>query len=151
MAEEEIPEAYRWAEEGMRKYGVGAAAWLRRWKVNCQHNQEDLRVLDRAIEIVSAAEKCATTNAPAEPDQQYLTCPCCDGTGTLLAKDTLTVRITGAAGDEKQSITIPRQLLIANAAYVGPGILTTFVLTDDRVCAEHHALQPAPHGRLEIS
>lgn len=48
-----INTAEAWAEEGQRKYGAGAIAWLRRWKVNCENSPADLKELDEAIAILS--------------------------------------------------------------------------------------------------
>lgn len=45
--------AEQWAEEGRRKYGTGAVAWLGRWKVNFQDYPEDLAVLDQAIALLT--------------------------------------------------------------------------------------------------
>lgn len=42
----------QWADEGLLKYGNGAEAWLRRWKVNWYGDNAMQTLLDEAIEIV---------------------------------------------------------------------------------------------------
>ena len=48
-----VASAEQWADEAIRKYGTGAAAWLERWKAKLQRYPEDLVELGRAIDIVN--------------------------------------------------------------------------------------------------
>ena len=49
-----IQTAEQWADEGIAKYGSGAAAWIGRWMVNCSDYPADLEQLDEALKIINS-------------------------------------------------------------------------------------------------